>query len=338
MLFGTSFGGIKMRILGVVAISATLLSGMAATAKDLSLSYFMGPKHPMNGAVFTPFAEKLAEVSGGEMTVSQFPGGALNSAPPKQYSILLDGVADIAFHLPGYTAQLFPIATSVTTPNMCDTAVECTEAMWRAYDVIEKEFDAKILALWANSPQVLFSKDTAIRTLEDIKGKIVRVTSAQDIPFTEALGASAVSQPVSVINQNLSNGVVDVVSIDPSAALSFKLHEPTNYITVGVPGAGSAFVLLMNKGVYGALSDAQKSWVDEASGKWLSMEGAKRYDAIAQKALDVSAKNGVEIINLSSDEAARWDAAIEPAMTEWLASEVGQGLTGAAVTKLMKGE
>jgi TRAP-type C4-dicarboxylate transport system substrate-binding protein len=326
-----------MKLLSIAAIGASLFIGSAAMAKDLSLSYFMGPKHPMNGAVFTPFAEKLAEVSGGQMTVSQFAGGALNSAPPKQYSILLDGVADIAFHLPGYTAQLFPIATSVTTPNMCDTAVECTEAMWRAYDVIEKEFDAKILALWANSPQVLFSKDTAIRTLDDLKGKIVRVTSAQDIPFTEALGASAVSQPVSVINQNLANGVVDVISIDPSAALSFKLHEPSNYITVGVPGAGSAFVLLMNKGTYAALSDEEKGWVDAASGKWLSLSGAKTYDGIAQKALDVSSKNGVEIINLSAEEAAIWDATIQPAMDAWLASEVGQGLTGADVTKLMKG-
>ncbi len=327
-----------MKLFGALAISLAVVAASAASAKDLSLSYFMGPKHPMNAAVFTPFADKLAEVSGGEMTVTQFAGGALNSAPPKQYSILLDGVADIAFHLPGYTAQLFPIATSVTTPNMCDTAVECTEAMWRAYDVIEKEFDAKILALWANSPQVLFSKDTAIRTLEDLSGKIVRVTSAQDIPFTEALGASAVSQPVSVINQNLANGVVDVISIDPSAALSFKLHEPSNYITVGVPGAGSAFVLLMNKGVYGALSDQEKAWVDEASGKWLSMEGAKKYDAIAERALEVSAQNGVEIITLSPEESARWDETIQPAMETWLASEVGQGLTGADVTKLMKGE
>ena len=38
-----------------------LLAGALQTAQaaDLSLSYFMGPKHPMNAAVFTPFAEKL---------------------------------------------------------------------------------------------------------------------------------------------------------------------------------------------------------------------------------------------------------------------------------------
>ncbi|MEM1077275.1 MAG: TRAP transporter substrate-binding protein [Pseudomonadota bacterium] len=324
-------------LFALAAAAALSLGAQGASAKDLALAYFMGPTHPMNKAVFTPFAEKLAEVSGGALTVSMFPGGALNSAPPKQYSILLDGVADVAFHLPGYTAQLFPVATSVTTPGMCADAVECTEAMWRAYDLIEKEFDAEILALWANDPQVLYTKDAPVRTLEDMNGLVVRVTSAQDIPFTEALGASAVSQPVSVINQNLANGVVDAVSIDPSATMSFKMHEPANYMTTNIPGAGSAFVLLMNKAVYSALSDEEKGWVDQASGKWLSLEGGKMYKAIAQRGIDVARENGVEIIELSDAERARWDATIQPAMDAWLASDVGQGKTGAEITAIMKG-
>ena len=323
--------------LATLATAALIAGATTAQARDLALSYFMGPTHPMNEAVFSAFEQKLEEVSGGELTVTQFPGGALNSSPPKQYSILIEGVADVAFHLPGYTAQLFPIATSVTTPGMCADAVECTEAMWRAYDQIAEEFDAKILALWANDPQVLYTKDKPVRTLEDMDGLLVRVTSAQDIPFTEALGASAVSQPVSVINQNLANGVVDAVSIDPSATMSFKMHEPANYITTNIPGAGSAFVLLMNKGVYGALSDQEKAWVDEASGKWLSMRGGEAYRAMAQRGIDIARENGVEIIELSDEERARWDAAIQPAMDEWLASDVGQGLTGAEVTAIMKG-
>ena len=326
-----------MKLTTILAASAVISTASVAQARDLSLAYFMGPKHPMNAAVFTPFAEKLAEVSGGELTVSMFPGGALNSTPPKQYSILLDGIADIAFHLPGYTQPLFPITTSVTTPGMCDTATECTEAMWRAYDVIEKEFDAKILALWANEPQALFTKDKPVRVLEDMEGMVVRVTSAQDIPFTEALGASAVSQPVSVINQNLTNGVVDAVSIDPSASLSFKLHEPANYLTTNIPGAGSAFVLLLSNDIWNSFSEQEQAWIDEASGKWLSLQGAKTYQAIGQRGIDVAAQNGVEVIELSDEERARWDAAIQPAMEQWLGQEVGQGLSGAEVMSLMQG-
>lgn len=318
--------------------TALLLAAGTAEARELSLSYFMGPKHSMNGALFTPFAEKLAEVSGGELTVTQFPGGALNSAPPKQYAILLDGVADIAFHLPGYTQQLFPVTTSIAVPSVCEGAVECTEALWNAYDVIENEYDAKILALWANEPQVWFTRDKAVRNLEDVSGLIVRVNSAQDIPFVEALGASPVSQPVSEINQNLTNGVIDAIAIGSSGALSFKLFEPANYLTTNMPGSAAPFVLLMNKGVWDTLSEQEKAWVDEASGRELSMMGARGYEAAGVKGLAASAGNNVERIDLSDEERARWQAAMQPAIDTWLASEVGQGLTGAEIRDLMQGK
>lgn len=327
-----------MNKLTAIATATCLLAAPMASAKDLALAYFMGPKHPMNAAVFTPFADKLAEASGGKLTVTQFPGGALNSSPPKQYSILIDGVTDISFHPPGYTAQLFPVTTSVTTPGICDDAVACTEALWRAYDVVEQEFDAKILALWANEPTVIYTKDKPVRTLEDLSGMIVRVSAAQDSPFMEALGASAVSQPVSVINQNLSNGVIDGISIDPSANLSFKLDEAANYITTNVPGSVTSFALLMNRGVYDAMSDEEKAWIDAASGKWLSLRGAETYRDMAVRGLEVAAENGVELIALADDERARWDAAIQPVLDNWMTSDVGQGLTGAEVKRLMTGE
>lgn len=318
-------------------LGAGMLGTGGAWAGELTLSYFMGPKHPMNRAVFTPFAEKLAEVSGGKLTVKQFPGGALNSAPPKQYSILLDGVADVAFGLPGYTSQLFPITNVITVPNVAKDAVDGTEALWRAMSLIEKEYDAKILAMWTNAASVIITRDKPVRTLEDLKGMKVRVTSRQDVPFIEALGASAVSQPVTVINQNLTNGTIDAIAIDPSAIGSFKLWEPANYVTIGLPSSGSAFFLLMNNETWDGLSDQEKAWVDEASGKWLSLSGGTVYKADAERGLKIAADNGVEIIQLSDSEIARFDAAMKPAMDKFLASKISGDLTGADIIAVMQG-
>ena len=260
------------RLMSAVAATGIAL-GSAASAAELSLAYFMGPKHPMNAAVFTPFAEKLAELSGGAMTVQQFPGGALNSVPPKQYSILLDGVADIVFTLPGYTGDVFPKTQVVGLPGVCDSASACTEALLRARSVLETEYDAKLLAIWANAPPVLITRDKPVRTLEDLEGLKVRVTNKSDVPMVEALGASAVAQPVNVINQNLTNGVIDAIAIGPSAIQSFKLQEPGNYITTWFPGSGSAFVLLMNNDVYNGLSEEERGWVDAAADETLSLAG-----------------------------------------------------------------
>lgn len=324
------------------ALTAATLAAAAfaapAGARDLSLSYFMGPNHPMNAAVFTPFAEKLAEVSGGELTVTQFPGGALNSVPPKQYSILLDGVSDIAFALPGYTQQLFPVTTAIAVPDICDSAVGCTEALWRAQGLIEAEFDAKILALWSNEPPIWLTADKPVRTLEDAAGLVIRVNSAQDVPFVTALGAAPVSQPVSEVNQNLTNGVIDAVAIGPEGAASFSLFEPANYMTTDVPPLGAPFVLLMNKGVWDGLSDQEKAWVEEASGRDLSLSGARAYEQGGIAALEAGIAAGVEKFELSDEEQARWLAAMQPAIDDWLASDVGQGMTGADIRSLMRGE
>lgn len=321
-----------------LALSLTLgWSAPAAAEENFSLAYFMGPGHPMNGAVFQPFADRLAEVSDGQLTVEMFPGGALNSAPPRQYATVVEGVADIVFALPGYTAQLFPVTNVITVPNVAADAVDGTEALWRARDLIEEEYDAQILAMWTNAAPVLITRDTPIRSLEDLNGMVVRVTSAQDVPFVEALGASAVSQPVSVINQNLTNGTIDAIAIDPSAIGSFNLWEPANYVTIGLPGSGSAFVLLMNQEVYDGLTEQEQAWVDEASGEWLSLNGGQVYLEDALRGIEVARDNGVEIIELSDEEVARFNEAMQPAMEAFLASTISGDLTGADIVEIMQG-
>jgi len=325
-----------MRKLIGFASAALLAMGINAGATELSLAYFMGPKHPMNKAVFTPFAEKLAEVSGGAMTVRQFPGGALNSVPPKQYSILLDGVADIVFTLPGYTGDVFPMTNVVNLPGLCDDSISCTAALQNAKELIETEYNAKVLSLWANSPPVLLTKNKPVRTLEDLQGLKIRITSKGQVPFVKALGASPVGQPVTVINQNLANGVIDAISIDPSGIGSFKLHEVAKYLTTWFPGSGSAFVLLLNKDVYDAMSDEEKGWIDAAADASLADSGAAGFAASTERGLKLAREAGLEFIEISGDERARWQEIIDTTMQEVLAQPVGTMTMGDVLNK-MKG-
>ena len=332
----TKVGRKPMRkVLGLVSALMTGLGGVAS-ADELSLAYFMGPKHPMNKAVFTPFAEKLADVSGGELTVKQFPGGALNSVPPKQYSILLDGVADIIFTLPGYTGEVFPMTNVINLPGLCSDPVSCTAALQRASGMLEAEYNAKVLAIWANAPPILLTKDKPIRTLEDLQGLKLRVTSSGQVPFVKALGASPVGQPVSVINQNLANGVIDAIAIDPSAIGSFKLHEVSNYLTTWFPGSGSAFVLLLNKDVYDGMSDQQRAWIDAAADASLSESGGNGYAAATVRGLEIAKEAGLEFIEIGDEERARWNAIIDETLPGVLAQPAGSVTIG-DVFDVMKG-
>lgn len=324
-------------VAAVAAVSMGALGTFAAdaTAKEFKLAYFMGSKHPMNKAVFTPFAKKLAQVSGGKLTVKQFAGGALNSKPPAQYAILRKGVADVAFALPGYTAKTFPMTNVITLPGLSSSALDGTKKLLNARQILEKEYKAKVLAIWANQPPVLLTKNRAVRTMADLKGMKIRVTAKQNVPFIEALGARALAQPVTVINQNLQNGTIDGILIGASAIRSFKLHEPAKYLTTGIPGSGSAFVLLMNQKAYSSLSAQEKKWVDQASDESLSLMGGKGFDAAAAKGMALAKKSGVEIIALSDGEVAKIDQAMESAIEKFKSSKVGSMMAGDVVKAMM---
>lgn len=322
-----------------VAIAAGLAAAGAfatstASADELSLAYFMGPKHPMNKGVMTPFGDKLAELSGGKLTIKQFPGGALNKVPPKQYSILLSGVADVVFALPGFTADVFPKTNVIGMPGVCSSAVTCTEALQRARGELEQEFNAKVIAIWSNAPPVLITKDKPVRTLEDLKGLKLRVTSKASVPIVEALGATAIAQPITVVNQNLANGVIDGILVDPSAIGSFKLHEPANYVTTWFPGSGSAFVLLMNKDVYNKLSDEEKGWVDAAANADLSLDAGAAYQRSSVRGFSIAVKAGNEMIELSDAEKARWQAKIDAVMVDLAKKPVGDSTIGEMMSKM----
>ena len=324
----------------ILALAATLPiaggCGPGADTRELSLAHFLAADHALNEAMFTPLAEELSDLSGGKLTVRQFPAGVLNSSAPGQYSMLLSGVADIALAVPAYTADLFPKTDLIAYPGVCKTAAECTEALRRARAVLEEEYEARVLAIWGNEAPVLLTRDRPVRTLEDMRGLKIRVSTRSAIPFIEALGASAVMQPGTVVHQSLSTGVIDGVAISPSGIVAFQLQEPASYLTTWLPMSGLPFVLLMNQGVYDALSPQQRGWVDEVADSSLALAGAAAWERAGAEGLRLAEQAGVELIDLPESEKRRFEERIAPVREAGLARQVGE-LTVAEVIRLFGG-
>ncbi|MDE0308715.1 MAG: TRAP transporter substrate-binding protein [Acidiferrobacterales bacterium] len=319
----------------ICLLAALATSNVAATEINLSFAYFMGPKHHFNDSVFKPFARHIEELSNGTITVTQFPGGALNSSPPKQYSIMLSGVADIVYALPGYTSDLFPKTNLLGLPDVCDNAVECTHALINARQELEPEYDAKVLALIGSGPQILITRDKAVRTLEDLQGMKIRVASKLAARFVEAVGASAVSQPITVVHQNLANGVIDGVLTTPAAIRLFKLYEPAKYVTTYFPGSGLSFAILMNKQVYQNLSEQQRAWIDAASTEELAIAGAHSYHQADLAGIQDARDAGVEVIDIPESEKERFRTEVMDTLDDLMNMTVGD-MKASEIVSMMK--
>ncbi|MYE16961.1 MAG: TRAP transporter substrate-binding protein [Gemmatimonadetes bacterium] len=337
MLNSRPFRGVPLAPLLLLVVSGcSPVSDRDPDGRSLVLAHFMSPLSSVRADVVVPFAERLAELSEGRLTVTEYMGGALGSSPRGYYSLLLDGVADVVATLPGYTSAVFPMTALSVYPGVCDSAIECTEALQRARPMLEDEYRARVLAIWSATPPVLVTRDRPVRKLEDLQGLKLRVSSRLEMPFVEALGASPVMQPISEVQQNLHNGVIDGVVMTAGGILPYQLQEAAAYVTTWLPLSAAPFVLLMNRDTYASLSSAERSWVDQASDAWLSMSGAWGYEATGARGLRVAREAGVELIDLPDREKARFEDAVAGTLQAQLARRLGD-LTVAEVIERYRG-
>lgn len=317
----------KSKILthGLAAIAA-LVAGLstadrAGAAEELQMSFFVGPRHPMVKAVVVPLQQKLEELSGGDLTVKVHFGGSLVKGGPPQYGALLQGVSDLAFSLPGFSGPKFPFSNAVTVPGITQNAEDATNKLWNAMDVVETEYDAKIIALWAVDPKILLTKKP-IRALDDLKGMKLRVTSKLDEPYINKLGAVSVASGITVVHQNFTNGVIDGVLLGATGIRAFKLHEPAEFLTTNLPPSVSPIYILMNQQKFDGLTPQQQGWVNQVAGRELSLGGGRGYDRSGGGGLKFATENGVKAIALSDAEKARWQAAMQPEVDSFLDGKI----------------
>jgi len=302
-----------MRILKFILTGAAAVTlATAAQADELKLAHFASTKYHLHNEMFLPLAEKMAEATGGETTIRVYPGGELGAGPVKQYDRAIDGVADIVYALPGYTAAQFKQTLMVELPGMVPAGVNRTEVVWQNIDMLDKEFRrTKLLGLWTAQEAVLLSREKPIRSIADLKGLKIRVPSKNTGRVVEAWGATPVSQPISQVYTSMETGVIDGVLVDSSVLSSFKLGEVTKYVTRGMNATHSMFMLVMNRDSWESLDDETQAKLTELTGAGMSEGGRVTMANASDRALAAFVKSGGEAIDLTPDAAAEFNAATD---------------------------
>ena len=327
------------RITGILSVCAPMLMAVPATAEtELSLANFIPPRHPMNAKVFTPLAEQLAEVTGGELTIRIFPSGELGAGPQRQFNRVVTGVADIGFGLQGYTSSQFPRTLTAELPGMFSTPSAGVDAIWNDFDLIAGDYaKTKVLAVWVNSSAVILTRDRAIENAEDLSGLTIRAPSAIGAKVLEAWGANAVTMPAPEIYNALQTGVIDGVFIGAYAVRSFKLDEVTKHAAFGLPNSVTTFFLLMNQASWDGLSADEQAQLDSVTGEKLSKHAAEVYTASGAGARTyLEGLDGYSTTILSSDENGRMTDMLRDLYGEVAADLGSQGIDGQAIIDGLK--
>lgn len=281
-----------------------------------------------------PWMEKVERESGGRIKFEAYPAMQLGGTAAQLYDQARDGVADIVWTLPGYTAGRFPRSEVFELPFVMNNAEATSRAYWEYLQSVGSEDfrDTKVLAVNVHGAGVFHSRNRAIQSVSDLRGMKIRGPSRQTTKMLGYLGAIPVGMPLPAIPDALSKGSIDACILPWEVVPSIKVQELTRFHSEFEHSAGAlytaTFVMTMNRSRYEALPADLKSVIDNNSGQatsgWLG-KTQQANDPLGRKTA-TDRGNTITIINTTAAQEFKRKAALVE--TEWVADMNQRGLEG----------
>ncbi|WP_274572310.1 TRAP transporter substrate-binding protein [Neisseria leonii] len=292
--------------------------------------------------ILEPWCAKIAEASKQQMTCQIYPAMQLGGTPPQLIDQAADGIADIVWTLPGYSAGRFPSMEVMELPFMTRTAESGSRVAWQIYDEFgRKDFtDVKPLAFNVHDRGQIHNNVRPITRLADFKGLKMRAPTRLTNKMLSAFGATPVNIPLPGLADSVSKGVADGYILPWEVIPTMKLHDMTRYHSeINAPENAlfsALFTIAMNKQRYDGLPDHLKKVIDDNSGADFSAAIGKAWDESVNTAKQPAVERGNAINAIDHAGINEIKAAAAQVEADWM-NEMGQkGYDGKAMVARAK--
>jgi len=328
------------RLAPIAAVALALVSApVAGQEVTLKVHHFWAPTAMPPSTLLVPWCDKIAKDSNNRMKCQIYPAMQLGGAPPQLIQQAMDGVADIVWTLPGYTAGRFPVIEVFELPFMSSSAEATSQAAWDYYTQhAVKEFAGiKMLAVNVHDNGYIHTVNKQIKVMADFKGLKMRAPTRQTNKLLAALGATPVAMPLPTLGDALSKGVVDGYLLPWEVIPSIKAHEFTKYDSETDPRYRAlytaVFTLAMNQAKYDSLPPDLKKVIDDNSGAALSRKMGAQWDASAPPARKFAVDHGNTFYVIPASELENWQKATANLPDEWVKDVTAKGNDGKALLR-----
>ena len=315
-----------------VAAFCALATGAGAEPITLRVHHFNSPKSIAHRLFLQPWADEIEERTEDRVEVQVYPAMQLGGRPSDLYGQARDGVVDIVWTLPGYSAGRFPLTEAFELPFVCGDAEATSQALNEFYrGWLQDEYeDTRPLVFHAAAPGHIHTADRPVRSLEDLEGMKLRTPSRASAAMLEALGAVPIGMPVPRVYEALSRGVVEGAWIPWTIMRPFRLHEVTRHHTE-VSLSCVLFLMTMNKARYESLPADIRAIVDETTGMALAKRLGRLWQDDEEPGRAIAREQGDSIFPLAEAERERWRAATQPVIDSWVEKVNAMGHDGEAM-------
>ncbi len=323
------------------ALAGALCATLPVQAQEVTLkvAHFWAPGAMAPTKVIAPWCDKINKESGGKLKCQMYPAMQLGGTPAQLFDQARDGVADIVYTLPGYTAGRFPLVEVFELPFLTANAEASSQAVWEYYlttPAVQKELaGVKPLMLHTHDKGYVHTKDKQIKTLADFKGLKMRAPTRQTNKLLAKLGATPVAMPLPAVPEAMSKGVIDGYLLPWEVIPSVKLQELTKYDTETDPKERTlytaVFLMAMNPAKYESLPPELKKVIDNNSGAALARQTGRTWDESATAGRKAAEDHKNVFYTVPSSELANWRNASASLYDEWVADVTAKGNDGKAM-------
>jgi len=293
---------------------------------EFTYSVFFPPVHK-NSLLAQKFADEVNARTNGRVKITVFTGGTLTKAP-QVYDGVVNGLSDMGMSVLSYTMGRFPAGEMVDLPHGYLNGYVATRVANDFYNEFKpKEFDdVHVLYFHAHGPSVIFSVKKPVRQIEDLKGMVIRSTGV-GASIIEALGGKGYGAAQGEAYELMSKGTIDGSYTPRETLEGWKQAEIVKYVTE-CPEVGSTanMFVVINKDKWNSLppdiqqvfTDVSNEWIEKhaKTWTWYDISGLQFFKTF----------EGREVIELTSEEVAKWVKATQSLKDQYIQERNAKGL------------
>ena len=291
-----------IRLGGILTAALLLLAstGPASAQRKFTFAYDQ-PRTTAYGIAADIFDAKLKELSGGKLSIDQFPG-ALLGQEPVMLQKMRSGDIDFVITSTANASTLAPQAGVFSLhfifrdqKHLANTLAD--PAVSKAFrDMVKDSVQGgQVLGLLTMGMRNIYSKKE-IKSVDDLKGQKIRVqaTKTEDTHFP-AYGTQTVHMPFGEVYTSLQTGVVNAAENGINVYLANKHYEVAPVLSLTEHEANNNCIWVSDK-TWTSLSDQEKQWVQAAADEVSRNEPKVAFD-LEHQALAKLQKMGVKVVN-----------------------------------------
>ena len=171
----------------------------------------------------------------------------------KKPQVVADGVADMAYIVPGQSLDRFGDNAIMELPGIYNNSREASLVFNRLIEAgaLKGYGDYVVVSAFVSGGESIHSR-TPIASIQDLKNMTICTNNGTEAAVLEKLGAIPVLMPINQTTQAISRGKIDAATFPPSMLFEFGIGRVTSHHYM-IPLGGAPTALVMNRQKFASL-------------------------------------------------------------------------------------